>query len=130
MLQPWQAYHALTYETRWKSDVNTVWSNYKSNWAAENPKEKPPKNRFQIMIEFMKEKFEAETEEMKTRCEEYRVARQHEAESPDPVKSDSARNIAFQEYVCPFDRKSHCPQQSLIGQSICFLVLWQLLVIR
>jgi hypothetical protein len=82
-----------------------VWANYKSNWAAENPNEKPPKTRFQIMIEFIKEKFEAETEEMKTRCEEYRVARQHEAASPDPVKSDSARNIAFQEYVCPFDQK-------------------------
>jgi hypothetical protein len=97
MLQPWQAYHALTYETRWKSDVNIAWSNYKDNWAAEHPKEKLPKNRFQIMIEFMKQKFEAETEEVKTQCEEYRVARHREATTPDPAKSDSAKNIAFQE---------------------------------
>jgi hypothetical protein len=66
-LQPWQAYHALTYESRWKDDVCTAWSDYKKEWVAEHPNETPPKTRFQIMIEFMKEKFEKETEDMKTR---------------------------------------------------------------
>jgi len=94
-LQLWQAYHALTYESRWKPDVDTAWSEYKDAWEAEHPNEKPPKNRFQIMIEFMKQKFETEPEDMKIRCEEYRATRQLEA-SPDPDKSDSAINAEFQ----------------------------------
>ena len=65
---------------------------------AEHPaKEKPPKNRFQIMIEFMKEKFEMETDKMKNHCEEFWMKRQLEATSPDPEKPDSVRNTKFQE---------------------------------
>jgi len=46
------------------------WKQYKEEWESEHPNEKPPKTRFEIMNEFMKEKFAAETEEMKSRCEE------------------------------------------------------------
>ena len=96
-LQPWQAYHALTYESRWKSSVNTAWIEYKEAWAAEHPNDKkPPKNRFQIMVDFMKEKFTKETDEMKVRCEEYRTTRQLEMATPDPEKPDSSRNAEFQ----------------------------------
>jgi hypothetical protein len=97
MLQPWQAYHALTYETRWKTEVNMAWSTYKNTWLAEHPEEKPPKNWFQIMIEFMKEKFERESNEVKNQCEEYRKARQVEATTSDPDKPDSVKNAKFQE---------------------------------
>jgi hypothetical protein len=95
-LQSWQAYHVLTYESKWNPDVNTAWTDYKNTWAAEHPNEKPPKNRFQIMVEFMKQKFEMETEDMKNRCEEYRAERQLKASSPDSEKSESAINTGFQ----------------------------------
>ena len=77
--------------------MNAAWSEYKTKWTAEHPNEKLPKSRFQIMIEFMKKKFEAETEELKKQCEDYQEARQHDAGSPDPAKSDSAKNAEFQE---------------------------------
>jgi hypothetical protein len=95
-LQLWQAYQALTYEDRWKPDVNTAWAEYKAAWEAEHPDEKPPKTRFQIMVDFIKEKFAAETEEMKNRCEEYRTTQQLEKGSPDPATADSTRNTDFQ----------------------------------
>lgn len=63
-------------------------------WESENPSEKPPKNRFTIMVEFMKEKFENETEEMKLQCEEYRQVRK--SESPVPNDSRVPQNLQFQ----------------------------------
>ena len=71
MLQGWQAYQALTYETKWKPHIDTAWEEYKLAWASENPDKKAPKKRFQIMIEFMKEKYAEETAEMKDHCEAY-----------------------------------------------------------
>jgi hypothetical protein len=88
-LQLWQAYQALTYESKWKPDVDMAWSEYKNAWTSKHPDEKPPKNRFQIMIEFMKQKFEMESEDMKIRCEEYR---EHQLED----NSDSTKNAEFQ----------------------------------
>jgi len=89
-LQPWQAYYALNYESQWKPHINAVWSEYKTAWTTEHPNEKPEKSRFQIMIEFMKQKFKEETEEMIKRCNEYQ-------KPDDPVKSESAINASFQE---------------------------------
>jgi len=94
MLQDWQAYHALTYETQWKPHVDKEWASYKMEWELQNPSEKPPKNRFTIMVEFMKEKFKNETEEMRLYCEEYRKARK--SETPVPNDSEVARNVHFQ----------------------------------
>ena len=65
LLQGWQAYQALTYATKWKPHVDTAWNEYKSAWASENPDTKAPKNRFQVMVEFMKAKYAEETPEMK-----------------------------------------------------------------
>ena len=70
-----------------------AWDKYKKAWMAEHPDEKLPKTRFQIMVEFMKEKFEMETETMKSRCEEYRETRLLEAEAR---KSESDVNTEFQ----------------------------------
>ena len=99
ILQPWQAYQALTYESKWKAEVNAAWLAYKNAWLTEHPKEKPPKNRFQIMIEFIKEKFEQETDEVKEECKEYRKRHWAEAAMPDPEKPDSLQNAKFQEYI-------------------------------
>ena len=71
MLQLWQAYHTLTYETKWKSIIYELWVIYHKEWIAEHPDEKPPKTWFQIMFEFMQEKYAQETPEMKAECEEY-----------------------------------------------------------
>lgn len=97
MLQPWQAYQALTYESRWKTEIEAAWLAYKNTWLTEHPGEKCPKNRFQIMNEFLKEKFEKETDEVKKECEEYRKKRQTEAATPDPDKPDAVKNAKFQE---------------------------------
>lgn len=51
--------------------------------------------RFQMMVEFMKEKYNQETPEMKVRCEEYRRCCRDES----PVASaneDAERNSEFQ----------------------------------
>jgi len=85
------------YKSRWKSSVNTAWNDYKEAWAAEHPDDKkPPKNHFQIMVDFMKDKFTTETEEMKQRCEEYQTACQLEKASPSPATPESTRNTEFQ----------------------------------
>ena len=65
MLQAWQTYHALTYESQQKPQVDKEWAKYKLEWESQNPSEKPPKNWFTIMAELMKDKFQNETEEMK-----------------------------------------------------------------
>ena len=94
MLQDWQAYHALTYETQWKAHIDEEWAIYKNEWELQNPTEKPPKKRFTFMVDFIKDKFKNETEEMKTRCEEYRQARK--SESPTPNNSKVEKNLQFQ----------------------------------
>lgn len=94
VLQGWQAYQALTYELKWKPIVDKEWARYKTEWELEHPKETLPKKRFTFMVEFMKEKYKNETEEMKRQCEEYRQARK--SESPVPGDSDTLRNLEFQ----------------------------------
>jgi hypothetical protein len=92
VLQAWQAYQALTYESQWKPLVSEEWDKYKNQWSKEHPNEKPPKTRFTIMVEFIKDKFANETEEMKARCEELRKTLKEES----PVDEESAANIEFQ----------------------------------
>ena len=94
MLQDWQAYHALTYETQWKPQIDEEWTRYKNEWELQNSTEKPPKNRFMIMVDFIKENFKNETKEMKLRCEEYRQARK--LESPAPNNPQVEKNLQFQ----------------------------------
>ena len=71
MLQSWQAYHALTYETKWKPVIQERWTAYHEGWALEHPDEKPPKCWFQIMVDFMKEKYTGETPKIRVECKEY-----------------------------------------------------------
>ena len=92
-LQPWQAYHALTYQDQWKTHIDTAWSEYPKAWKAEHTTEKPEKTRFQIMVEFMKQKYNEETEEMKKKCEEYERPEDHD---PTPIKSEPDINSDFQ----------------------------------
>ena len=84
----------MTYETKWKPDVDTAWNDYKLAWASKNPNEKTPKNRFQIMIEFMKEKYAEKTNEMKEHCEAYR--KELYAASLKSMKNFGQTNAEFQ----------------------------------
>jgi hypothetical protein len=93
MLQGWQAYQALTYGQKWKTHVDKEWKIYKTEWEEEHPNEKPPKMRLQIMTEFIKEKYQNETDEMKKRCEQYQQACK---ETPVPNNFEMARNLQFQ----------------------------------
>ena len=95
MLQSWQAYHALTYQTKWKPFVQERWTAYQEEWATEHPDEKPPKGRFQIMVEFMKEKYAGETAEIRAECEEYRKNRRDETPAP-LAGEEPTRNIEYQ----------------------------------
>ena len=97
MLQGWQAYQALTYESQWKPFIDEEWDRYTKEWVSKHPNEKPPKTRFELMIEFVKEKYENETEEMKERCEEFRKTLKEESVVADSERS--ARNMEFQVYV-------------------------------
>lgn len=85
------------YESKWKVIVDKEWKRYQAEWELEHPKETPPKKRFTFMVEFMKEKYKNETEEMKQKCEEYQKARK--SESPVPGNYDTSRNLEYQSYV-------------------------------
>jgi hypothetical protein len=95
MLQSWQAYHALTYKKQWKPVIQEKWSTYHKEWTSEHPNEKPAKTRFQLMVEFMKEKYDQESPEMKERCEEYRKCLRDESPVAS-VNEDAERNSEFQ----------------------------------
>jgi hypothetical protein len=75
----------LTYESRWKPEIDKAWAAYKSQWEAEHPNEKPGKTRFGMMAEFLKEKLANETPEMKEKVEQHRLRVKKESESPAPV---------------------------------------------
>ena len=101
---PWQAYYALTYQSRWKPHVDKLYKDY--CWEYEekygktgsvdkggNPNidqdgandevdtanliDKPQcpaqKTWFQIMSEFMRQKFNKETKEMQQECKQLRT---------------------------------------------------------
>ena len=74
--------------------MDKEWVRYTKEWESEHPNEKPPKTRFTIMNEFLKEKLSNETDEMKARCEEYRLGKE---ESSVAVGEESAANAKFQE---------------------------------
>lgn len=98
VLQAWQAYHALTYESQWKAEVDKTWAEYKIQWEAEHPnqQQKPEKTRFEIMTDFMKEKFAQETPEVLKQVEEYRKKTKEESPGPSNGSGEQPTNLALQ----------------------------------
>lgn len=86
----------MTYENKWKPHVDEAWTTYKEKWLSEHPNEKPEKNRFSIMVEFMRARFNEESEEMKKHCEEYRKPEMQAELNPEKVKPQAAINEGFQ----------------------------------
>lgn len=89
--QAWQAYHSMTYETKWKSTINEQWAERTKEWKKNNPDTKMKETRFTFMNNFIKEKFKNETEEVKKEVEEYR--RKKAEEVPDNI------NKIYQRFV-------------------------------
>jgi len=96
LLQPSQAYHVLTYESKWKTEIDREWQAYTTSWAKEHPGEVLKKTRFEFMNTFIKAKYDAETPEMKVKVEEYRQS--ISAQAPDEI------NRGFQMSVSPQSR--------------------------
>ena len=62
----------MTYDSQWKPEVDKIWAEYKLEWEATHPDEKPEKTRFEIMNEFMKDKFTEASPETFKEVEDYR----------------------------------------------------------
>jgi len=99
LLQPRQAYHALTYESQWKPEIDREWEALNVAWAKDQPGVPMKKTRFEFMNNFMKEKYDAESPEMKQRVEEFRCKMAEK--SPDNDNGD------FQRSVFVFSRRLH-----------------------
>ena len=82
MLQGWQAYHHyhLTYDLEWRGKVDQVWEDYQLDWLKNNPGVKPPKKRFDVANEFIKEKYAAETPDKVNEVYEYHKKLKEEGE--------------------------------------------------
>jgi len=91
MPHAWQAYQALTYETKWKADVEQGWKEYRAQSDADNQKKM---TRLVYLMEFMKEKLAEETDEMKTKVETYRKS--FKEGTPITGNGNQTRNLEFQ----------------------------------
>ena len=89
-LQGWQAYHTLTYASKWKPHVDEVWKTYKEKWQSKHPTEKPQKTWLEIMVEVIRAKFSEEDEDMKKCCEEYWKPEMQALLNPKKVKPQGA----------------------------------------
>jgi len=70
-LQPWQAYHSLTYESKWKEEIDHKWGDFVAAWSNDHPGQPVNKTRFEFMNTFIKDKYATESPEMKDKVEVY-----------------------------------------------------------
>ena len=92
VLQEWQVYHTMTYETQWKTVIDKEWENYKSAWEVEKPGEELDETCFTFMASFMREKYLGETEEVQ---EKVKKRREELKEEIDEEEGDE-KNLAYQ----------------------------------
>jgi 23S rRNA G2445 N2-methylase RlmL len=98
MLQKWQAYHRYrqTYDATWKDAVEKAWTDFRSEWEAENLDVPIPRTkRFEVMNDFIKKTFNTETAEKKEEVEDYR--KKLKEEKVEILIDD--QNAEFQTYV-------------------------------
>lgn len=97
MLQKWQAYsqYRQTYDKTWKATIEKAWTDYKSQWDCENPGVAPPKKRFDVMNEFIRETFNNETAERVQEVDEYRKKIKVEG-AAERLVSDEQQNAIYQ----------------------------------
>jgi Mg2+ and Co2+ transporter CorA len=97
MLQKWQAYsqYRQTYDKEWKTTIEKVWTDYKSQWDRENPSVTPPKKRFDITNEFIREAFNNETAERVQEVDKYRKKIKEES-AAERLVNDEEQNATYQ----------------------------------
>jgi len=71
LLQVYEVYHRLTYESKWKLDINTGWKTYQANWKAENPGRNFNITRLEYMNNFIRDKYKNKTPKMKAEAEKH-----------------------------------------------------------
>ena len=81
----------MSYESKWKTVIDSEWEAHKKKWNEENPGVKVPQGRFAFMNSFLKTKYAKETEEVKADVRKCRAAMKAELD----VESDE-RNNAYQ----------------------------------
>ena len=91
MLQEWQVYQIMTYETQWKAVIDKEWETYKSTWEAENPDDELDKTRFTFMNSFMKDKYLEEMEEVQNS-----VSKHREELKAEIYANGEDKNLAYQ----------------------------------
>ena len=98
MLQKWQAYHRYrqTYDETWKMTLEKVWTDYKSQWEAENPEITIPRTKhLEVINEYIKKEFEDESPEKKQEVEDYRKRLKDDVDEV----LDEDQNVNYQTYV-------------------------------
>ena len=79
----------------WKATVEKSWTDYKSQWEAENPGLAIPKKGFEVMNEYIRKMFNDETPEKQQEVKEYR--RKLKDETDEVLDED--QNASYQTYV-------------------------------
>ena len=93
ILQEWQVYHQMTYESQWKAVIDDEWEKYKSTWEAENAAEELDVTRFMFMASFMRQKYLEETEEVQNKVKRRREELKEELE----IEGED-KNVDYQKY--------------------------------
>lgn len=71
-MQAWQAYHTMTYENKWKATIESQWQAHCAEWEQSHPGEAMTVTQFIFMNNFMKERYNEETEAVKQEVKEFR----------------------------------------------------------
>jgi hypothetical protein len=94
-LHEWQVYYQMTYESKWKTVIEQEWEMYKSKLTAKNADTVLKQERFQFANTFIREKYKAETQEVKDEVKKRQLGEKKEGEQPGEATTD-AQNKAYQ----------------------------------
>ena len=95
--QEWQVYQTMTYESKWKPVIDNEWDAYQAKWKADHPGTDLPQGRFTFMNSFLKDKYNSESDKVKTAVKERRAAMKVEFDSR--AKEAGERNAAYQRWL-------------------------------
>ena len=87
----------MTYETQWKTVIDNEWDAYQAKWKSDHPGTKLPQGRFAFMNSFLKDKYNSESDEVKTAVKERRAAMKIEFDAR--AKEAGERNVAYQRWL-------------------------------
>ena len=94
VLHEWQVYYQLTYESQWKVIIEKEWETYKAKLIGENPKVNLRTAHFNFANAFIREKYQAETEEVKDEVRKHR-----EKDEKEGNVNSEAQNKSYQKSV-------------------------------